>query len=147
MSHPIVPPSGEYALRAMCCLAAEPEGTWLTSREIADRANVPPAFLAKVLRRLVQANILDGQKGHHGGFRLSRPASSIRVLDVLEAVDVDLTHDSCAFGYSACDAASPCPLHEMYGALKQMCRTWARANTLADIDPTKIHGPTSPPAP
>ncbi len=138
MSNSLVPISGEYALRATVCLAALPADGTMTARELAVMANVPPAFLAKVLRRLVQHGLLDAQKGHHGGFRLARPAASIRVIDVLEAAEVALVADHCAFGFGKCNAAAPCPLHEVYTDLQHMCHTWARANTLADIDVSRI---------
>jgi Rrf2 family protein len=115
----------------------------MTSREIAATAHVPAAFLAKVLRRLVEHGLLEGQKGHHGGFRLARPAASIRVLDVLSAVEVQLLSSHCAFGYARCNASAPCPLHDMWLDLQHMCNTWARANTLADVDLTRIPGRAS----
>lgn len=138
MIHSIVPTSGEYALRATVCLAAVPADGWMTARDLATLAHVPPAFLAKVLRRLVQHGLLEAQKGHHGGFRLARPAASIRVVDVLEAAEVELTTGHCAFGFARCNEAKPCPLHDVYKDLQHMCHTWAKANTLADIDVSRI---------
>lgn len=138
MMHSLVPAAGEYALRAAVCLAAVPDDGWMTSKELAALANVPPAFLAKVLRRLVQHGLLEAQKGHHGGFRLARPAASIRVLDVLHAAEVELNTGHCAFGFARCNEAAPCPLHDVYTDLQHMCHTWARANTLADIDVSRI---------
>lgn len=140
MIHSVLPTSGEYALRAAVCLAALPADGWLTARDLALQANVPPAFLAKVLRRLVQNGLLLGQKGHHGGFRLARPAASVRVIDVLVAADIELKTTHCAFGFARCNEAAPCALHDMYKDLQQMCNTWARANTLADVDLSRLPG-------
>ena len=134
MNSALVPPAGEYALRAAVCLVPLPPEGWMTAKDIAQRANVPPAFLAKVLRRLVQAGLLHGQRGHHGGFRLARAPATIRVADVLQAADVALTAGGCAFGFARCDAAAPCPLHDTYASLHLMLQAWARSTTLADID-------------
>ncbi len=128
-------------MRATACLAALPADGSLTARELAATTRVPPAFLAKVLRRLVKHGLLAAHKGHHGGFRLARPAATIRVIDVLEAAEVTLGKEHCAFGFDQCSAESPCPLHDMYTDLQHMCHTWARANTLADIDVSRIPGP------
>lgn len=145
MIHSIVPTSGEYALRATVCLAAVPSDDWMTAKDLAALANVPPAFLAKVLRRLVQHGLLEAHKGHHGGFRLARPAASIRVIDVLHAAEIELGTGHCAFGFARCNELAPCPLHDVYKDLQQMCHTWAKANTLADIDVTRIPRlPTGP---
>lgn len=134
----LVPPSGEYALRAAVCLAAVPEDGWMTARDLAELAHVPPAFLSKILRRLVQHGLLLAQKGHHGGFRLARPPSQIRVMDVLAAAEIALVSEHCAFGFARCNEQAPCPLHDVYKDLQAMCHTWARANTLADIDTSRI---------
>ena len=145
MIQSVLPTSGEYALRAVVCLAALPPDGWMTARDLAEQANVPAAFLAKVLRRLVQHGLLEAHKGHHGGFRLARALASVRVIDVLEAADIELKTTHCAFGFVRCNEALPCALHEMYRDLQLMCHTWARANTLADVDLSRIPPLVPPP--
>ena len=140
MMQSVVPVTGEYALRAMICLAAMPPGEWMPAHDLAAQAHVPSAFLSKVLRRLVQGGLLEAQKGHHGGFRLARPPGSIRVMEVMEAVDIGFLSAHCAFGFAQCNAAAPCPLHDMYRDLQQMCRMWARAHTLQDVDLSRLPG-------
>lgn len=138
MTNSIVPVSGEYALRATICLAALPASGSMTARDLAVMANVPPAFLAKVLRRLVQHGLLEAQKGHHGGFRLARPAAEIRVIDVLTAAEVEMCSAHCGFGFERCNNEAPCPLHDVYTKLNAMCDDWARTNTLADLDLSRL---------
>jgi Rrf2 family protein len=48
---------------------------------------IPPRFLLKVLKPLVNANVLRSIKGPNGGYRLARPANDISVLEILEAAD------------------------------------------------------------
>jgi Rrf2 family iron-sulfur cluster assembly transcriptional regulator len=129
----LVPPAGEYALRACACLAAAP-GRALTARELAIQAHVPAAFLAKVLRRLVANGLLEAHKGHHGGFRLARAPREIRLGDLLRAAEVELNPPHCAFGFARCDAKAPCPLHEVYTRMQSLCHMWAQATTLDQLD-------------
>ena len=56
------------------------------TRDLAGPARVPGDYLSKILRKLVEARLLVSVKGHHGGFRLARPASGITLEEVLEAV-------------------------------------------------------------
>ncbi len=79
--------AGRYALRIMAILAIQPEAALLRAKDLAESTRVPAAYLSKVLRRLTEAGLLLSKKGHHGGFRLARPASEIRLKDVLEAVN------------------------------------------------------------
>ncbi len=131
----LLPQSAEYALRALSCLLDLPAGTGLRSSDLAERSGVPAAYLQKVLRRLVEAGLLDSRKGHGGGFRLARAPGSIRFADVLDAMDSE-PPKACAFGWDRCDASHPCPLHPAYAALRTSFDAWASGVTLADVDPT-----------
>lgn len=132
----------EYALRALAVLAVEPLDRWVPVQELAERAHVPPAFLSKVMRRLVLAGLVSGVKGHGGGFRLAREPARIRVAEVLRAIDSDTTADHCAFGWQRCSEVRPCPLHGMYGVLKASFRQWSERCTLADVQGSAF-GPSS----
>lgn len=133
--------TAEYALRAMTCVTAS-EGP-VRAADIATRAQVPPVYVSKVLRKLVVHGLLTSQKGHHGGFVLARPAAQIRFADVLAAAEFDVDRDvHCAFGWGNCHAASPCPLHDAYAELKRSFVAWSHTKTLADVDAAFCVDPT-----
>lgn len=142
----LLPQTAEYALRALACLVDLDASEGLRSADIAERSGVPGAYLQKVLRRLVEAGLLDSQRGHGGGFRLARKPSAIRFLDVLEATEFDMNPKACAFGWDRCDVARPCPLHPAYAELKDTMREWAARTTLADVLPVARSRPTRQPA-
>lgn len=133
-------PSDEYALRAVICIAAGGD-RWIPARDVAEIASVPPAYLSKVLRRLVMSGILLARKGHHGGFRLARPVAEIRVSSILECTEGWTGDEHCAFGWSRCNSRSPCALHDVYGDLRTRLIAWAETHTLADIDMDRLRGP------
>jgi Rrf2 family protein len=58
-----------------------------TTRAIAGATKVPVGYLSKVLQTLGRAGIVEGRRGLHGGYVLSRGAGEITVYDVVEAVD------------------------------------------------------------
>ena len=129
-----LPQTAKYALRAAAWLGSRPAGERYSADAIAEATNVPPAFLRKVLRQLVEADLLSSEKGHHGGFALSRPAEVVRFLDVVEAIHMDLFDPNCVFGWGSCDHRQPCPLHASFLELKQAVIHWAASHTLADAD-------------
>jgi Rrf2 family protein len=57
------------------------------SYDIARARGIPERFILKVLRPLVSARLVRSLKGPHGGFRLAKPAASITLLEVVEAVE------------------------------------------------------------
>jgi len=59
----------------------------MTAARIAKGCKFPPRFLYRVLRRLVDAGIITGVSGPGGGYALARPATSITLLEIVEAVE------------------------------------------------------------
>jgi len=104
------------------------------SRDLAKAVDIPPAFLSKIMRSLTTNGLLDAQKGHNGGFMLARPASEIRFIDVLQAVDFEPSSAQCLFGLGNCNVNNPCPLHPEWAALKKQIENWAEVHSLADSD-------------
>jgi Rrf2 family protein len=127
--------TGQYALRAMTVLTALGPAATARPRDLAGPARVPGDYLSKILRKLVEARLLVSVKGHHGGFRLARPASGITLEEVLEAVGEWAGEKECVFGFTRCDARNPCPLHPAYSQLTETAKAWAQRSTLADAGP------------
>lgn len=131
----LVPQTVEYALRAAAYLATRPDGQALAADLLASETGIPVHYLSKVLRRLVEAEILVGQKGHGGGFALARAKGDIRMADILDAVGFLPRPATCAFGWGTCDPERPCPLHPVWSRVTEAFQTWAAGATLADVGP------------
>lgn len=138
--------TAEYAFRAMACLAALEPGATMKSAQLAEATGIPVHFLAKVMRRLVVADLVASQKGHGGGFALARPPSAIRFADILAAAGVE-ADDHCAFGWARCNRASPCPMHPAWVELKERFAAWSESHHLVDIRPAQLDAAGLPVAP
>lgn len=135
--------TAEYAVRVMHVLSRVESGRRARASDLGPRSHVPPAYLSKVLARLVKAGLVHGVKGHHGGFQLARPAHEIRLLDIISAVE-DWTdfENKCYFGFDQCTPHLPCPLHPTFGVLKVAVIGWASDHTLQDMGapgPATVH--------
>lgn len=78
---------GRYAMIALVDLALAPEGRLVSLGEIAERQNVSLAYLEQLFVKLRRAELVASVRGPGGGYRLARAADSIRVSDILEAVE------------------------------------------------------------
>ncbi|TVR44232.1 MAG: Rrf2 family transcriptional regulator [Rhodobacteraceae bacterium] len=78
---------GRYAMIALVDLALATPGTLVTLNEIAARQNVSLAYLEQLFVKLRRAGLVESVRGPGGGYRLARPSDSIRVSEVLEAVE------------------------------------------------------------
>jgi len=99
----------EYALRAVTHLAFAQPNLCSTS-QLAEKTQVPPAYLSKVLQSLVKAGIVHSQRGVGGGMSLLISADELAILDVINAVDPLKRIHNCPLGLKS-HSANLCPLH------------------------------------
>jgi len=78
---------GRYAMVALADLALQQEAGLTSLAEISRRQSVSLPYLEQLFVKLRRAGLVDSVRGPGGGYRLARPASEIRVSDVLGAVD------------------------------------------------------------
>lgn len=83
-------------------LLAEREDELLRTPDIAETLAVSEHHLQKVHQRLAKAGFIEAVRGPKGGFRLSRPAGEITLLQVFEAIDGPLMPCQCILGRASC---------------------------------------------
>jgi len=94
---------GRYAMVALADIALQPAGDLVTLGDISRRQDVSLPYLEQLFVKLRRAGLVESVRGPGGGYRLSRPATEIRVVDVLAAVDetVDAMHKGALSGSRA----------------------------------------------
>lgn len=104
----------DYAVRAMLFLAKlEPTQRAATS-QIAEVQKIPPSFLAKIISQLSIAGLIHTSRGARGGVLLSRPAASISLLEVVEAIDGPISLNECTLTPDICEFSGDCPMHAIW---------------------------------
>lgn len=85
---------GRYAMVALTDMALQGQEGLVTLGEISERQDISLAYLEQLFVKLRRAGLVESVRGPGGGYRLGRPASDIRVVDILKAVDetVDAMH-------------------------------------------------------
>ena len=103
----------DYAIRCLLFLVEHRESL-ATKSEISEAVGAPDLFVAKILQRLVKANVLVSVRGIHGGFSLAREPSAISLLDVLGASQASLAFRPCVLNPKACPLQAPCPVRPVW---------------------------------
>ena len=86
----------EYGLRCLVQLAREEvSGGSLTLNQIAEREGLSAANAGKLMWILVKAGLVQSQRGANGGYTLARPASEIRLNEVIRVLDEDTVDRFC----------------------------------------------------
>jgi Rrf2 family protein len=125
----------DYAIRAVVALAARP-GQRLSVRRIAAERDIPAGFLPQVMADLVAAGLVTGMAGRTGGYRLARPAATITMLEVVEAVEGDSRRRTCVLRGGPCGTDGTCEVHPVFAAAQDaMIRSLGDA-TIGSLRPT-----------
>lgn len=95
---------GRYAMVALADIALQDPDDLTTLAEISGRQDISLAYLEQLFVKLRRNGLVESVRGPGGGYRLARPASEIRVVDVLAAVDE--TVDAMQKGAGASGGAS-----------------------------------------
>jgi Rrf2 family protein len=77
----------DYAVRAMCELAAHRGDLPLKAEQISTAQEIPLSFLENILVDLRRAGFIRSLRGQVGGYRMARPAEEITIADVIRAVE------------------------------------------------------------
>ena len=124
----------DYAVRALCYLAAQPPERVVPRAEIQERQQIPPHFLSKILRSLVGAGFLASVSGARGGFRLGRPAEKISVRSVYESVEGRLSLIDCVDRREHfCCFAPVCTQIDIWSGAQRLLETYLEQISIGDI--------------
>ncbi len=85
----------EYGLRCLLQLARLGEGESLSLAQIAEREGISAANAGKLLWILNKAGLVASTRGTKGGYRLARPASEVRLSEVIKVLDDDQLEGHC----------------------------------------------------
>ena len=123
----------DYALRAMRLLATLPADAEATRSTLSERLAAPEPFLAKVMRRLAVAELVESRRGVGGGFRLSRPPEQISMLQVVEAVEGSAGLNACFLSSDPCSCDSPCGAHAAFAGVRAAMLRALTTTSIADF--------------
>jgi Rrf2 family protein len=124
----------EYAIDGLLVLAKKPLGTVMLVRDVAEAADVPQTFLAKIFQKLAHGGIVTSSRGAVRGYALSRRPRAIKVREIFLAVEGSDLFDRCIFWSDRCAESNPCPLHFRWKKVReQVIGSLMERTTLADL--------------
>ncbi len=124
--------SAIYGLRASLYIASLKSKEYITVKQISDELGISFHFLAKILQALTQHGILRSFRGPNGGVALAKPASEIRLAELLNAIDGATMFDECIMGLPGCGHERPCPLHDQWASAQKRIKELFENTTLAE---------------
>lgn len=106
---------GDYALRALICIALEYGKGMVQMHDIARKEKIPQKFLEQILLLLKNARFLQSRSGVGGGYTLNRPPEKITLGEVIRMIDGPLAPVSCVSktAYVKCPHEERCGLRSI----------------------------------
>ena len=132
---------GSYAIRAVLTLARAEDQEVVPARRIAKEMDIPVRFLPQVLGDLSRAGIVEARLGRAGGYRLSKPASDVSLLAVIEASEGDARRQTCVITGNECGADDTCEVHDVFSEAQDAILARLDDVSVADV----VSGSASPP--
>lgn len=124
---------GRYAVTAMADIAGQSDAVAVPLSQIAERQNLPLAYLEQIFVGLRRAGLVDSARGRSGGYRLSRPANDISIGAVMAAVEEETHFTRCADSDPRCSRDTPCLTHVLWQRLGSVTSSFFAAVSLADV--------------
>jgi len=127
----------EYGLRCLVRLGYAGAGGSLTIPEISHAEGVSPAYAAKILRVLRKGGFVTAARGKEGGYTLARPAESIVIGDVIDALGGRLFESnfcqSHAGQVAVCTRSVDCSVRSLWRAVQVAVDHVLSKTTLRDL--------------
>ncbi|HUW53060.1 MAG TPA: SUF system Fe-S cluster assembly regulator [Rhodanobacter sp.] len=122
----------DYATVVMTCIAASP-GEVLSTAQIADATHLELPTVSKLLKTLGHAGLVESFRGVNGGYRLARPASTINLAEIVEALEGPIGMTECGVSEGQCDRESQCGVRGSWQRINSVLDDALRAVSLADM--------------
>jgi len=125
--------AGEYAVRCMMYLSHKGEGVLVSKQEIAERADIPPHFLAKIAQDLARANMIEIKQGSKGGYSLLKDPAEISLLEVVEIMIGEIFLNDCVVRPASCKVSKSCSVHKVWEHARSQLRETLAGVSLAEL--------------
>ena len=124
---------GRYGIHAMYDLAQFGSETPQPIKSIAERQNIPEAYLEQLIGQLRRSGLVRSVRGAQGGYLLSRSPSEITVGEVLRTLEGELAVVDCLMEEDACHKACSCPTRVVWKKLRDGLNEIVDGITLQDM--------------
>lgn len=129
----------EYAVRSLVYLASSNKP--LSLRQIAKGENIPAAYLAKIMRILVNGKIVNSTKGRNGGYFLLLPPQKIVLYDLYLLFEKKENLIPCFGEDSFCSARRNCSQKVVWSKIeKAVMNAFKKVSLQEMVNKRKLNG-------
>ena len=126
---------GRYAVMAMADLASNTKNGPISLKEISIRQNISLAYLEQIFIKLKDNKLVKSSRGAKGGYVLEKPASEIKLSNIIFAVNEEVKTLNCNKNSKrGCNhKSSKCITHNLWDQLDQHINGFFEKVKLQDL--------------
>ena len=120
---------------ALADIALQASGGLVSLGDIAERQSISLPYLEQLFVKLRRAELVTSVRGPGGGYQLARPASEIRIVDVLSAVDetVNAMHKGAGVSGGASGSRAQSLTNRLWEGLSANVYVFLHQTRLSDV--------------
>jgi len=111
-------------------------------QEVARRQEISLSYLEQLFARMRRAGLVSGVRGPGGGYRLARPADSVTIADIIDAVNEPIKATRCdaASTKSCIGKQGRCIAHGLWQEMGDRIQSFLASVSLADVLEQRFDG-------
>ncbi|MEM7048653.1 MAG: SUF system Fe-S cluster assembly regulator [Acidobacteriota bacterium] len=123
----------DYGIVLASHLATEP-GRRFNAAVLSEETGLPLPMVSKILKLLAREGVLTSHRGVHGGYCLARPASEIRISEVIATLEGPIAITECIDDSpGVCSQEATCPMRSNWQVINAAIRSALDQITLAEM--------------
>ena len=122
-----------YGLRLMVEVALNYGKGPILLKEISKNIDVSEKYLSQIIIPLKGKGLINTYSGAHSGYVLSRTPSEIRLKEIVEILEGDLSLIDCIDNPSSCDKVNTCVTRDIWTRMGEKISEVLNSYTLGDL--------------
>jgi FeS assembly SUF system regulator len=122
----------DYATVILAILATD-RSRLLTAGTLSERTHIAPPTVAKLLKQMHRAGLVNSTRGTHGGYQLARDPENISAAAILDALEGPIALTECSAGSGHCGIEHTCSVGRTWQRLSQAIRRSLSEISLAQL--------------
>jgi FeS assembly SUF system regulator len=124
----------DYAVVMMSAAARHCGQARMNAAQLAEETGIPQPTVQKLVSKLSSAGLLRSVRGAGGGFKLARPAATMTLADIIEAIEGPIAMTACVdMGKHDCGLEGSCRVQAHWPVVNAAVR-----GALANINLTSL---------
>jgi FeS assembly SUF system regulator len=133
----------DYATVILGTLAAD-RSRLLNAGTLSERTHIAAPTVAKLLKQLHHAGLVNSTRGTHGGYQLARDPESISAAAILDALEGPIALTECSAGSGQCGIEHTCSVGRTWQRISLSIRRALNDVTLAQLAGLDQRAPNLP---